>query len=284
MDADLAYGLCNISRKQLAPPKPKRYTQVRATLEHHQLQHTIHFAYMARTVAGIFSAAKRDTSLASDLPQPPRGLFWDTLSGRRLTKLIGHDATKKQHLQRLSVLRDLLPAICAPHTHTPLLQAHTFDLPRSIRKIDGLNRRCKWNAWSAALYPSEGSRDTPSDEFLAYFELDERAFALESTAAFNLYWVLSARAHSKQPLFYSAGSFEEQLGPLSRDAGISTYIATKVQRERAILRSALEELTRLELLASWDCPILDAQSKGIDRYQFRDARLSWALGTPLDTM
>lgn len=48
--------------------------KVRATLEHHQLQHTIHFAYMARTVAGIFSAAKRDTSLASDLPQPPRAI------------------------------------------------------------------------------------------------------------------------------------------------------------------------------------------------------------------
>lgn len=269
-------------------------TNLVATIKRYPLEHIKHLEHMPRVLAGMFTAAHRDRALSAKISPGSGGIFWDTVSGKRLCALVGFNPKKKMHLERVTNMRRLLEDLTLHRRFrqpdeagiiqnieiaAPIIEPRKLNLTSDIRDIEGLNRRHVWKAWSLEGHLWQSTLDAKKGGNPAFMLLDERAFELKTSAAFNLYWTLINRAYFlwRDP-HTRAGHrdpthFTSRLEVIYKWAGMERAGA-KVQRQRAALRDGFDEMLRYGLIDGWECDVLDLTKKGIDRDTMLGAELT----------
>jgi len=163
----------------------------------------------------------------------------------------------------------------------PLIERRAVEMSATVRDIEGISSRHSWSAWSIEEKLWKATVDATHGGSPAFMLIDERAFRLESSDSFNLYWTLINRAYfhwrdargARGKGASSARDFTERLGVLYDWAG-RERAGTRVKRERAALVAALDEMIRHGLIESWSCGALDLDKKHVERGTLLSSKLS----------
>lgn len=265
-----------------------------ATIKEYPIGKQKHLEHLPRVVAGIFAAAHRDRAMNLRYDLVADGVFWDTDSGKRLCQLIGFNPNNHKHLARITSVRALLEKFTlhrqfqqldetgtwvSLNVSSPIIQPTATELNLSVTTIEGLSSRHTWKAWRIEEALWKSTLDEKQGGAPAFMLIDERAFRLDSPAAFNLYWTLINRAYFALRGSARAGAdvkdaeFRERIGVLYDWSGMERA-KSRVQRERVQLAEALDEMQRHQLIESWSCDALDTSVKNLERAELTQAQLS----------
>lgn len=263
------------------------------TIEQYPIKNVRHIEHLPRVVAGIFAAANRDRLMNLKHGLAGDGVFWDTDTGKRLCKLVGFDPHNSKHLSRVLAVRKLLESFTMHRqfkqldetgnwvelqVSSPLIEPRAIELNLSTMSIEGLSSRHSWKAWSVEEHLWKSTLDAQNGGAPAFMLLDERAFKLESSAAFNLYWTLINRAYfSWRSPEVSHGHqdphvYRERVKVLYEWAGME-HAKSRIQRDRQSLHDALVEMKTCGLIEDWACEALDMNVKGLDRHALQQAEI-----------
>lgn len=222
--------------------------------------------HLPRVTAAFFNAAQRDRRLEFN----DAGTFWDTASGKRLSRLSGFDPDNHRHRAIVKEIRELLTKIILHREvrghrdktkarlkwRGPLLEMRASEIDLELEDREGITSHSTFKSWSIAkalwlmVVPSEEG-GAPS-----FMSLDERAFYLDSSSSkpFNLYWTLVNRAYMNR--LDRSGSLTVRVGTLYEWAGLQGRY-TRPIRLRKVLYDALERMIEHDLLEQWSCPQLE---------------------------
>lgn len=260
------------------------------TLENYPVKNKRVFEHLPRVVAGMFAAAHRDrqSGLGGE------GVFWDTSTGKRICKLIGFDPSLIRHTDRVTDVRRLLEGFRLHRKfkqldefgrpvevmiHNPIIEPRDKIMELTVEQREGIDPRCEFRAWSIDEHLWRSTLDTADGGTPAFMLIDERAFKLSSSVAFNIYWSLINRAYFHWRKTDRAGaiegedrsSFSVRLGVLYTWSGFEKHSA-RISRVRDQFAEAFSSMQEHGLLLSWSSDVL-ASKKGVDFDSFADATI-----------
>lgn len=254
-------------------------------IERYPISNASSFEHLPRVLTGMFAAANRDGL---------GGMFWDTKSGRRLCTLIGFDPENKRHRKRVQDARMILEAFTLHRQFQqrtsngdtqmlkmsgPLIYSRpNKTLELTLDQREGMSQHHEFMAWSIDEHLWKATLNASAGGTPAFMLIDKRAFGLDSSLAFNLYWTLINRAYvssQKSPTqgVDARGEFATRLGVLYDWSGVDSP-ALRMGRMRNAFREAFKAMTDLGLLLGWESQVLDPSAKGIDFETFASSQLT----------